>query len=43
MGRSVGHIGSGKTGRTCYESVAVHDSETRAFLGPQPVADVTIV
>jgi len=41
VGRSVGIIGSGKTGRTCSESVAVHDSETCPFLGPQPVADVT--
>jgi len=40
---SVGHIGSGKTGRACSESVAGHDSETCPFLGPQPVADVTRV
>jgi len=38
-----GIIGSGKTGRTFSESVAVHDSEICPFLGPQPVADVTRV
>jgi len=43
VGRSVGIIGSGTTGRTCSESVAVHDSETCPFLGRQPVADVSRV